>query len=614
MTELFINNKRIDLNDSISIKLVDENPYFTRSSKYTYDIEVPLKGNTNNLKVLGNIQRMDVSKKVIKMPAKIVVNNRTIINGTATMTSVSDDKIKFQILAGNAEFNFLSKYEKNYIDELDLGYIPTQDGGYTPNNDGLVGYYGKKEEAARYKAMFGKYGETNYVFFPIYNELDSYTYNKLAIRKMNEKTETVFFDSQFYGEVYQPGELWSSGGKLAVQPYYCFIIRQVFTAFGYTIIENQIENSPLKDVFIANSKYTTVFKETVPHWTVTDFLEQTENFFGVIFSIDDIAKTVKVKFRSMQAYDKNVLIENAIDEYSVNCDEDQTEDISNANMTYSFQDVDKYLRISDDIIKHIETKSFDTYDAFLTYYKSLSDTDKYKYLYKAEGKEYICYQSNNNTSIKEVNQYRDLVRNENNDSNNIELKIIPINMTIDRARWEGIAYSDFFKHYYPTKGQEFNMVMLTSSGKKVAPKETNIQNLIEGTTSTSDSENGIMEIAMNDGIFQPIKTDDGKSSSTFPWPFVLTSDLLNGEKNRGFSFELNEIKGRTTMYDTVFGAVMQVNTVSEIAINFITDNMYDTMSRFIIRNKAYLCEKIEYKIDAKGIAKEKTGYFYEADS
>ncbi len=59
MTELFINNKRINLNDSISIKLVDENSYFTDSSKYTYDVDVPLRGNSNNLKILGNLQRLD---------------------------------------------------------------------------------------------------------------------------------------------------------------------------------------------------------------------------------------------------------------------------------------------------------------------------------------------------------------------------------------------------------------------------------------------------------------------------------------------------------------------------------------------------------------------------
>ncbi len=78
--------------------------------------------------MFGNLHRHDVEKQIITYKARMVSDNRTVIDGTATLTSVTENGIKLQILAGNAEMNFLSKYEKVYIDELTLGYITKPDG------------------------------------------------------------------------------------------------------------------------------------------------------------------------------------------------------------------------------------------------------------------------------------------------------------------------------------------------------------------------------------------------------------------------------------------------------------------------------------------------------
>ena len=117
---------------------------------------------------------------------------------------------------------------------------------------------------------------------------------------------------------------------------------------------------------------------------------------------------------------------------------------------------------------------------------------------------------------------------------------------------------------------------------------------------------------MNDGVLQHVQKDDGSASQVFPWPFILTNDLLNGIKNRGFSFELNKVDGRTTMFDVVYNETTTVNTQCENVIQFITDKMYDPMSLFVIHNKAYLCKQIEYQLEGHGIKSVKTGYFYEA--
>lgn len=608
MTELYIDDNRAQIKESTSIKLVDENTYLTESSKYTHDIELPLKGSLENTKIFGNIQRLDVSKKTIKMKARMIADNHDVINGTATVTGISDSSVKIQVLAGNAELNFLSKYDKLYIDELDLGAMQDTNGKVILPDE-VIPYLAKFSESERYKMMFGIYDQTDYVFFPVYNEAKGYVLNDVCFHKMTSTSETIFWRSGSYGSPSPLGNLWASSGRSALQPYFCFIIKRIFVALGYEIVENQIENTLLRNVFIANSRSVTSYNKMLPHWTVSEFMTEVEHFFGVAFKIDDNSKSVRILQRDSWLKSEDVHIKEIIDEYSVTCDEEETTDISNGNVSYAFETVDKYLKINEDILKRATKKTFDTYEELNEFYTQLSESEKKKYIYEAEGKQYIHY-TDNNGYLREVNQFRNLMRNEESNGADIELKIVPVRLTTGRARWEGCVYDNFFGKYSPTEGVDFNIVMMIVSGsEQYADGNKNVQDMIEGTT-VSETTKDILEIAMNDGTFQPVHKDDGSASSSFPWPFVLTSDLLNGIQNRGFSFELNNIAGRTTMYNIVFGTVMKINTQCEIVIKFITNQIHDTMKRFIISNKPYICKQIEYKIDDKGIEPEKTGYFY----
>lgn len=602
MTELFINNKKIYLNDSISIKLVDENSYFTDSSKYTYDVDVPLRGNANNLKILGNLQRLDVNKVIVKMPARIVSDNKKIIDGTATVTSVSEDKIKIQILSGNAELNFVSKYEKQHIDELKLGYAKRADGVTFSNDEEVWKYVQAMSEDDRFKFLYGKYGDANYVFFPAYkNDFDA-CYNNSGYLDWGETGNyRVTLHRCYWHETAQRFE-WvdSINGRLAAQPYFCYIIRLVFEKLGYTLAENQIENTPLKNMFIANANNISDFGQCLPHWTISEFMTHVEHFFGVIFRIDDADKTVRVIARnSFYTAENTEYVDKVLNEYTVSSDADETKDLSDSNLSYSFSNNDPYLKVDEDIISKAQKKEFANDAELSAFWKSTTDENKCIYLYCADGKQYIDYKIKEAHSLKEVNQFRNLVRNESSESSAIELKIVPVAMMLAHQIWD---------NYH---SQKFECPVMAPSDFSYDAASINMQNLIEGNGGTEKSQD-IIEVAMNDGIKQMV-TPEG-SKFYYPYPFVRTFDELKGENNRGFSFELNEVKGRTTMYDTVFGLLNKVNTKSEYCIKFISDKMPDVMKRFIINNKAFICEKIEYKIDAKGIAKEKTGYFYEADS
>lgn len=610
MTELILDGYSILMQKSISIKLVDENPYITQSGKYTYDVEIPLKGNMINAKVFNNMNRMDVTKEIIQKDAKLIINGHCVITGTATITSITDLSVKIQILSGNANLNFLSKNENLYIDELELGNIVNEAGKVMYDIDARY-YLGHiKDENERLKKMFGKYDDTDFVFFPVGNQKNDVVFNKMCMRKMTQTTSTPFWPSYMYSAVSPIGDLSSSQGAACAQPYFCTVLKRIFETLGYKIVENQIENTVLKNIFIVNSQTGANYARLLPHWTLSEFIEQVERFFGVVLKIDDQSNEVRILARSSFWKGKVVYLDEILDEYTVNCDEEETTDISNANVTYDFENVDKYLKISTDVMEQIETKVFDTYAELSAYYTGLNDSDKKKYVYEAGGIQYICRDG----SLSEVNQYRSLKRNMVDEDTELELKIVPVQMRTERALWEGCAYDDFFKNWYPTKEAEFNVVIVNASEyiNNKDNEQGNVQDLIEGGT-VEMSKNTRIEVAMNDGKLQHVQKDDGSTSQLYPWPFVLTNDLLNGNQNRGFSFELNKIDGRNTMFNVIYNETTKINTQCEIVIKFITDKMYDPMSLFIIHNKSYICKQIEYQIDDHGINPVKTGYFYEAN-
>jgi len=48
-----------------------------------------------------------------------------------------------------------------------------------------------------------------------------------------------------------------------------------------------------------------------------------------------------------------------------------------------------------------------------------------------------------------------------------------------------------------------------------------------------------------------------------------------------------------------------------VTVKLVTDEIPDPSRIFVIRNKKFICEKIEMEVSDDGISKVKTGYFYE---
>ena len=60
MTELYIDGQLTALPEGFNITFTSENPYFTRSSNYSLDIELPMPANHA---IFKHVNRLDVTKK-----------------------------------------------------------------------------------------------------------------------------------------------------------------------------------------------------------------------------------------------------------------------------------------------------------------------------------------------------------------------------------------------------------------------------------------------------------------------------------------------------------------------------------------------------------------------
>lgn len=54
-----------------------------------------------------------------------------------------------------------------------------------------------------------------------------------------------------------------------------------------------------------------------------------------------------------------------------------------------------------------------------------------------------------------------------------------------------------------------------------------------------------------------------------------------------------------------------IENKEQVVVKFLSDDVPDPKKVFVFRNKKFLCDKIEFEVNDKGIGKLMTGYFYE---
>ena len=104
MIELQINNIPAILPDGFSMELIYENPYFTKSSNYSLEVELPMPANYH---IFGSLHRPQGKKERITLPAMLYYKGIKLVAGSASILSVENLMCKVQVIAVVEEVSLL---------------------------------------------------------------------------------------------------------------------------------------------------------------------------------------------------------------------------------------------------------------------------------------------------------------------------------------------------------------------------------------------------------------------------------------------------------------------------------------------------------------------------
>ena len=602
MTELYIDGQLASLPEGLNFTFTSENPYFTRSSNYSLDIELPMPANHA---IFKHISRLDVTKKKTILSAMLIVDARCLLYGSAVLLSVEDTLVKVQLVSGNAEFNLLTN-DDIYIDELELG------GPYMPPQPGIFQFFLPESEM---KAAYGSVDEVDGVFLPVfYQEAKE---ENLVNRVTYEEGTTNF----------NPGSNMFVG---SFQPYLLTAIKKLVEYFGYTFDTTFFDNSFLRNIYICSAVNSFRVETALPHWTVSEFFDELEKFLGVITVVDEHAKVVR--FVELNNYfsnpDKEIIDHTALlREFAVEIDEEKNDkDVTSGNVGYDLPSTsdDGYLRLDRYLLNAAKKAEYANYQDMKNAYDSMDKEERKRVIFVVGKRYYINYNENETDTLREVNLYADLIRDPESYDTDAELKIVPAKIVqYDRGTWKRLEHN--FDVVRTDTSLVLNIPLISYYRKNYNPdwiispqgEAFNIQEAISGDVELPEKQqkNDRMEIAFNTGQFnrQNVTSNGQIKSYSHAYPFtdyqqktaVQLTDFLP------YSLSLNDVCPDSIGHRLSILKMFYSNI--PYTINFQANRLPDVNKVFLIGNKQYLCEKIEAEIDANGLNKVLKGTFYRVE-
>ena len=669
MIELFLDGKPAVLKDNVSIKLTRENVYFTKNGSYTYDVELPLQVKENR-NIFGSINRKDVETEFRELHAVLRVDNEVLLDGKAIINQVTDTSVKVQLLGGNSEMNFYAKGEEIYIDELDLGDWMNEVRIWRPDGEPREHYHGNclgmalaeqtdminaGNAAAQLDYWYNRWwknesgGRTTDkgVAFPVINENADYDAESshLDSGAMCNGYILRLIDGEYYPQFRWtwPNQTEQGTSDLfpqvipSYQPMLIMMIRKVLEAAGYPLSDESeltlLRNSLFRHIFIVTANNRIELNKALPHWTLRDFLTQIEHFLGIVIDADELRKKTEVINRDDWWDGSATTIEDVVDEYSVEVDKEDTNDITNGNIGFADME-DGEPHIGSDILAEVVVDStrFSNYAAMHTALRQglITRADKAK-IYEVDGHQFIvATEDGGGYYFKEVNQYRQLQRNDNKRDTDVELKIKPCPIT----DWECPMISTIPVPLDTSKVMDVetgtarvkvysrpDVTHIGTDQVNTDDSELDIEALIAGEQVLSSQESGedVMFVGVVPASLTEFRVDSKNCRFPIPVSFPNIKIDTHGVHNNNYIQQeefltlQNYDDGSLTLYTESLQSTSVINTTVKYCIKFISHKVLRSTGAFIINNKRYACEKLEYNITAKGVSPLVTGYFYKLD-
>ncbi len=566
MTDLFIGGVKAVLSDSFSTTVKVENSFFTKNGEYTYDVKLPLDNKTNSTLYNFLNRTNDKSQIATKRKAVLIADNRVYIDGTEIITGWTDKEVSLQLVSGKSELNYLIGSGLK-IEWLELGKEVISVLRQTING----------------QSIYNRYPTYDYVLAPIMNRTTGVLMNPWMCRNDNR------------GWYLDYTRDYSTIDKFIPQPYLCAMIKKICSALGYSIGTNEIENSIFKDLYICHTEETNEYAKMLPGWTVKDFFTEIENTFNIVFNVNNRKKTIDILFaNSYLVSAKEVHIQNAVDDYETEIDEDNRLMHSNSTVKYDLPSNSYFNRrkLSEAVLalcSIVDKASWAEVSTYLNTNKPareiVRDTQT--------GREYIYDSTTSN--IEMVNDLSDL-KCENTDEE-MTLSIMPVELT--DYTLNGYNYINHI-----TNSTTWKIPVVDGSGIKDESDESKtISDLLtDGVTETSSSKGKIF-VAFYQGLKNPSGwVIDYPTPFTDGWckwlgNFVQLSENLANMRLQ----ELNNL---------LYKGAYEIDTTAGATFTCYDPNLYNPRLIFNIKNKRYACHHLEYVITNKGRDTAFKGIFY----
>lgn len=578
MNYCIINGEKVYPALGNKIKVTKENSLIKDRDAQTMEIEFPLSIYANR-KFFGILNRIDVMKRAVEYGScTLYSNDRLIIRGKATITTVSNVSVKLQIVSGVRLSASDANYSSIYIDEIDAYQaVNVQDGDLIDTGVANV-----------------------FALPPVYDETNDIVLNRKDLRYREE--------DEFHSKIVL--------SNIAIQPYLAYVARMVFRYLGYELNACVLDEEPWSRLLIYNNKYSVDIKGALPHWSVKTFLDELRKLFNIGYVYDEEKKTVSIHryFDSL-----NTVEYECLDEFNTDYDEEGLEYIGSSNLVYNLSDSEenKYADIGEELLTKFSIKEYVSMSLAQNDIVNMSEKEKMTTVFHFTNdpfgdkwgfcKKYVDEDGNSKFVIFAFGWFMHLRRD--NPDNNVELNMVPC--ASHHVNFDFKIYlTDLFFNKDLTRELEFSMPSSTNETEytenETLEEYVSVEDYFEnGNEPAKKEEAERMELYFNTGKVYDLDvglTDDRK---------LTYMNCANTYEGGSFDFEGGRSDNNIGMFHY---KKKRIENKEQVVIKFLADDVPDPKNIFIFRNKKFLCDKIEMEINDKGFNKLMTGYFYEMTS
>nr|DAF58048.1 MAG TPA: hypothetical protein [Siphoviridae sp. ctrpM6] len=621
MITCIINGHRAYPISTSSIKVTYANQYVTDDGEYTYDITFPMNILANR-EIFKNVSRFEVAKNIAKYDdCKLYVDSRIIMSGVGTILSVNQDEVKLQIVGGKSRIKFNEKLTKHYIDELDLGIADKP--GYTVDKGWSQGFknilkindiYRLDDDKSKFLGVEGKW-----CFVPVRDETNDMIANFVGVDKTKQ---FIGYNAPFIM-------------NLAVQPNLMHIFRKVVEYEGYTLKRNDFDCKPWNLLYIASAYKTRELRKALPHWSSYTFIEEFRKLFNATIVFDDILKTCSVINAAELTTADSIKIE-PLDEYTTDYDEDGSISTSStANLEYNLggsANRDSYEVISKKVFENFESfhsEEISLDHQFVTTTLLWSEKKKRQTIIENFGDYYIYVEDESGKKKwKLAGIWSPLIRDKSSEDY-VDLNISPAAQVVEDINFKTALIGE--DKYY-----EKRCLLSMPNDKEPDSKEsdidddgfsyTSVQDAIDDESTLDKTEDD--QECMNIFFILPGRVQIGGPNQTrlswvgmkSRWPQFLTDYRINEDyRYSGIAdifhdtYSLSLRKTRevgSTCLGSFHNNGLRIDNKNSMEVKFKSDEIPDPSQIYIIRNKRFVCAKIEMEVKDDAIEPIYTGYFY----